>query len=135
MTQEWLLDKSAVVRLAQSPDGTLWFERINRGLLWVGTPTLLGHGYSARPWLEWKQATQGQAMSLLPLAYLTPAAERRAVEVQGALARVGRHRAPSVADLLVAAIAEANQLTLLHVDEDFDLIAGITGQPVERLRM
>jgi predicted nucleic acid-binding protein len=53
--------------------------------------------------------------------------------VQGILARTGRHRAPSVPDLLIAAIAELDGLTVLHVDKDFDLIAEVTGQPVEQL--
>ena len=44
-----------------------------------------------------------------------------------------RHRAPSVPDLLIAATAELAELTLLHVDKDFDLIADVTGQPIERL--
>jgi predicted nucleic acid-binding protein len=45
------------------------------------------------------------------------------------------HRAPSIPDLLIAAPAELAGLVVLHVDEDVDLIAGITGQPVERLRL
>jgi predicted nucleic acid-binding protein len=38
--------------------------------------------------------------------YLTPAIEDRAVEVQQLLADRGRHRAPAVPDLLIAATAE-----------------------------
>jgi predicted nucleic acid-binding protein len=49
------------------------------------------------------------------------------------LADRGHHRAPSVPDLLVAAIAELAGLTVLHDDKDFDLIADLTGQQVERL--
>ena len=44
-----------------------------------------------------------------------------------------RHRAPSTPDMLIAATAEEARLTVLHVDKDFELIAGVTGQPVERL--
>ena len=36
-------------------------------------------------------------------------------------------------DLIVAATAELAGLTVLHRDEDFELIADITGQPTERL--
>ena len=32
----------------------------------------------------------------------------------------------------LAATVEVSRPTVLHVDEDFELIAGITGQPVER---
>jgi len=61
--------------------------------------------------------------------------EDRAVDVQLLLADRGQHRAPSIPDLLVAAAAELSGLTVLAVDKDFDLIAEITGQPIERLRL
>ncbi|MGH3873436.1 MAG: hypothetical protein ACRDSR_18325 [Pseudonocardiaceae bacterium] len=49
------------------------------------------------------------------------------------LADRGQHRAPSFPDLLIAATAELFGLTVLHLDKDFEMIAEITGQPVERL--
>jgi predicted nucleic acid-binding protein len=49
------------------------------------------------------------------------------------LAARGQHRAPSVADLLLAAVAEALRLTILHCYKDFELIAELTGQPLCRL--
>ncbi|HET6191435.1 MAG TPA: PIN domain-containing protein, partial [Trebonia sp.] len=64
---------------------------------------------------------------------LTPAIEDRAVEVLTLLADRGQHRAPSVPDLIIAAAAELAGLTVLHFDKDFDLIASITGQPVQWL--
>ena len=45
--------------------------------------------------------------------------------------RGGRHRGVSIADLLVAAVAVDYGLTVLHRDRDFDLIASVTGQPVQ----
>ena len=36
-------------------------------------------------------------------------------------------------DLLIAATAESTGLTVLHADKDFDVIAELTGQDVERL--
>jgi predicted nucleic acid-binding protein len=69
----------------------------------------------------------------MPVEYLTPRIEDRAVELQSALAERGQHRAPSVPDLLIAATAEFSELTVLHVDKDFELIAEITGVNVERL--
>jgi predicted nucleic acid-binding protein len=65
--------------------------------------------------------------------YLTPAIEDRAVEVLALLADRGQHRAPSIPDLIIAATAELAGLTVLHLDKDFDIIAQITGQPIERL--
>ncbi len=49
------------------------------------------------------------------------------------LADHGRHPAPSVPDLIIAATAEIAGLTVLHIDKDFDLIAEVTGQATERL--
>ena len=34
-------------------------------------------------------------------------------------------------DLIIAAAAEQAGLTVLHYDDDFDLIAEVTGQPME----
>lgn len=63
----------------------------------------------------------------------TPKIEDRWVGVQSALGGRGQHRAPSIPDLLIAATAELAELTVLRLDNDFELIAEITGQPVERL--
>jgi predicted nucleic acid-binding protein len=38
-------------------------------------------------------------------------------------------------DLIITATAEMADLTVLHLDKDFDVIAEITGQPVERLNV
>ena len=43
--------------------------------------------------------------------------------------------APSIPDLLIAATAEKAGLTVLAVHKAFDLIAEITGQPVETLEL
>ena len=71
----------------------------------------------------------------MPVEYLTPAIEERAVEVQMLLAGHGQHRAPSIPDVLIASTAELAGLTVPHLDKDFELIAGITGQPTERLQV
>jgi predicted nucleic acid-binding protein len=55
----------------------------------------------------------------------------RAVEVQDALAEQSQQRGANIADLLIAAAAEAAGLVVLHYDHDYDLIAGVTGQPTE----
>lgn len=132
---EWLVDKSAYARLADSADATLWADRITRGLVQVTTPTLLEIGYSARSSEDWSRSLQEPPAAHMPVASMTPSIERRALEVQGILATRGEHRAPSVPDLLIAATAELSGLTVLHVDKDFELIADITGQQVERLRI
>jgi hypothetical protein len=55
----------------------------------------------------------------MPVEYLTPAVEDRAVEILALLADRGQHRAPSIPDLIIAATAELAGLTVLHLDKDF----------------
>lgn len=132
MSATWLIDKSAYARLDVTPDAGTWAERIERGLVRLATVTRLELGYSARSADQMRADATG-VLSRMPVEHLTPAVEDRAVEVQLLLADRGQHRAPSIPDLLIAAAAELGGLTVLHVDKDFDLIAGLTGQPVERL--
>lgn len=135
MTQSWLIDKSALVRLGASPDVEEWANRIERGLVGVTAVTLLEAGYSARSASDLDQVLRMPPLAVMPVEYFTPSVEDRALEVQRLLAERGHHRAPSIPDLLIAAAAELNQRTVLHLDKDFDLIAEITGQTVDRLRI
>jgi predicted nucleic acid-binding protein len=130
----WLIDKSALVRLGNCQEQELWAERIERGVVHVATITLLEAGYSARSAGDMGELLDRAPLSLMPVEYLTPAAEKRAVGVLRSLAERGQHRAPSIPDLLIAAAAEMARLTVLHVDKDFELIAGITGQETQRLQ-
>lgn len=129
---DWLIDASALSRLGSSPNRTLWAERIERGLVRIATVTRLEVGYSARSRSSLRAAVRTGPLRAMPVEYQTPAVEDRAIEVQMLLADAGHHRAPSVPDLLVAATAELARLTVLHVDKDFELIARITGQPLDR---
>ena len=131
----WLIDKSALVRLAASPDAAEWASRIERGLVRITTVTRLEVGYSARSGPELRSGLRRPPLSSMPVEYLTPAIEDRAVEVLALLADRGQHRAPSLPDLIIAAAAELAGLTVLHLDKDFDVIAKVTGQPLERLNI
>jgi predicted nucleic acid-binding protein len=111
----WLVDKSALVRLSASDDAELWVDRLGRGLLRIATVTLLEVGFSARSGPDLRGASRRPPLSLMPVEFMTPAAERRVVEVQLMFADQGRHRAPSVPDLLIAALAERAGLTVLHL--------------------
>jgi predicted nucleic acid-binding protein len=53
----------------------------------------------------------------------------RALQVQAALWRGGQIRAVGFPDLLIAAVAERERVTILHYDSDYDLITHVTGQP------
>jgi predicted nucleic acid-binding protein len=132
---DWLIDKSALVRLSASPDAAEWAGRIERGLVRVTTVTCLEVGYSARSGDDLRAGLQQPPLAAMPVEYQTPAIENRAVEVLGLLADRGQHRAPSIPDVIIAATAELAGLTILHLDKDFEIIAKITGQPLERLNV
>ncbi len=131
----WLVDKSAYVRMqtGHAASMTEWNSRIERGLMRLSTVTRLELGFSVRSGDAGRDAFGRPPLSLMPIEHLTPAMEDRAFEVQMLLADRGQHRAPSIPDLLIAATAEKAGLTVLAVDKDFDLIAEVTGQPVETL--
>lgn len=61
---------------------------------------------------------------------LNDAVFERAIDVQAELATTGRHRIP-IPDLIIAAAAESAALTVLHYDQDYDLIGEVTGQEME----
>ncbi|MGF1667097.1 MAG: PIN domain nuclease [Acidimicrobiia bacterium] len=127
----WLIDKSALNRLDAAGDD--WLLRIQRGLVRITTVTLLEIGFSTRNGDDHRGTLSEPPVSLMPVEHITPGIEARAIEIQMLLADRGEHRAPSIPDLLIAATAEHARLTVLHVDKDFDVIATITGQPIERL--
>jgi hypothetical protein len=99
----WLIDKSALVRLGASPDSAEWASRIERGLVRITTVTRLEVGYFARTGADLRAGLRQPPVSAMPVEYLTPAIEDRAVEVLTLLADRGQHRAPSVPDLIIAA--------------------------------
>lgn len=131
----WLIDKSAYVRVSSSLDSEEWASRVRRGLVHITTLTQLEIGFSARSAKDYRESLEKSPLVQMPVAYITPAIEGRALEIQKALVDIGKHRAPAIPDLLIAATAEAAGLSVLHVDKDYELIAEVTGQPVERLRL
>jgi predicted nucleic acid-binding protein len=71
----------------------------------------------------------------VPLAPIEGRDWKRAEEIYAALARMrgGRHRGVPLSDVLIAAMAEARELSVLHDDNHFGLIAQVTNQPMVRL--
>ena len=131
----WLIDKSAIGRLHLANNATEWAERIERGIVRISTVTRLEVGFSAHTAADHRAILSSPPIASMPVEYLTPKIEDRAVEIQSTLAERGQHRAPSIPDLLISATAELAGLTVLHIDKDFELIAQLTGQPVDRLEL
>ena len=85
-------------------------------------------GYSARNEREW-DALLGALEIFSPIE---SSADHfvRAKQVQRLLAARSQ-RGRKIPDLLIAAVAEAAHLVVLHYDQDFDMIAEVTGQPCQ----
>ncbi len=88
--------------------------------------------YSARSYEDLVRTRAVRSVAF-PLVEMARADFVRAGDLMVELARVGRHRAVGIPDLLIAAVAEREHLTLLHCDSDFDFVAAITGQPMRWL--
>jgi predicted nucleic acid-binding protein len=91
------------MRRPNSADVDGWNNRIERGLVHITNLTRLEIGYSARTAAEARRDFRESPLAAMPVEYLTPAIEDRALEVQLLLADVGKHRGPSIPDLLIAA--------------------------------
>ncbi len=72
-----------------------------------------------------------EARAAWPFVPMDQSVLDRAVAVQDLLAARSQQRGAKIADLLIAAAAEAAGLVVLHYDHDFELIADVTGQPTE----
>ena len=107
-----------------------WANLVERDELVLCTPVKLELLYSARSRDYDSLARDLDGFLHLELDDRTAVAAARA---QQALAAGGLHRGPAVTDLLIAAVAEVHELTLLHYDSHFDAIARVTGQPAEWL--
>jgi predicted nucleic acid-binding protein len=126
-----LIDKSAWVRLGDPAVAPCWPEALVAGALAVTGIAMIEILVGARTAPEF--ADDRNDLNAMPRLAINERVIERALDVQGLMVRAGTHRAPSPADLIVAACAELNGLTVLHYDKDFDLIAAVTDQAVEWL--
>ena len=123
-----LVDTSVLTRLLDPTVRARVFELAVDNGLGRTRMTDLELGFSARNDAEWEQLARGR--DLLPCVEIHDGHFRRAGEVQRRLAATGR-RGRKIPDLLLAAAAESVGATVLHYDNDFDLISTVTGQRVE----
>jgi predicted nucleic acid-binding protein len=131
VTDVYLLDKSALARVALHPPVQAALERLDdNGVLATTAVIDLEIGYSARNLAEFDSVATDRAALYQELP-ISRAVTDRARQVQRELVRLGQHRGPGVSDLLNAAAAEVHSAVVVHYDRDFDTIAAITGQPVE----
>ncbi len=121
-----LADTSVFARLSKPSVAAAVAPLIAEGHVAVCAPVIFELGFSARNAADHEAPLRGlDAFESVPV---TDGDHRRANDIQGRLAERGAHRAASLVDVLVAAVAENRDLTVLHYDADFETIAGITGQ-------
>lgn len=121
----YLLDASVLTRLRAASIRRRIEELDGDGLARTSM-TDLEIGFSARNADEWDRVTE--ALGAFRRIDVEAHHFDRARQVQRHLAADGL-RGRKVPDLLIAAVAEAASLTVLHYDADFDHIASVTGQP------
>ncbi len=129
LSARYLVDKSALARMPLEPVRARLAPILESGEAATCAIIDLEVLYSARSHEEHEAIRQRRALAYHEIP-VTMAVFRRAIEVQGELARTGRHRIP-IPDLLIAATAESAQLIVLHYDRDYDVISEVSGQAVE----
>jgi predicted nucleic acid-binding protein len=120
-----LIDTSVISRLGKPSVRAVVDPLTESGQLGRAGITDLEVGYRSRNACEWDQDMAD--LSVFKLVETTAEHIQRARQVQRLLASRSQ-RGRKVPDLLIAAAAEQDRLTLLHYDSDFDLIATVTGQ-------
>ncbi|MFF2076491.1 PIN domain nuclease [Kitasatospora sp. NPDC058162] len=132
MTEEFLIDTSALVRLMRGQTGSAWDEAVTAGLVLLCEPVRLEYLRAVGGRAAYFEAA-GLLRELFPYQHLRDSAWQAAAELQERLAQSSRHQCASPVDLLVAVTAAQHKLTVLHQDADFETIAELTGQPVRRI--
>lgn len=130
MTPTFLADKSALARMPHASVSAVLEPLILAGLVARCGIIDLEIYFSARSHADFVRTRHLREQAFPPI----PIAQGdfdRAIDVMETLARRGHHRAVSIPDLLIAAVAERADICVLHYDEDFDRVAAVTGQAVQ----
>lgn len=123
---QYLADTSVFARLVKPAVAAAFSPLVAEGLVGLCAPVAFELGYSARTPGDYEALAA--PLESFPLFPTTDGDHRRALAVQAELAARSQHRALSLVDGLIAAVAEARGLVVLHYDSDFERVADITGQ-------
>jgi predicted nucleic acid-binding protein len=125
----YLIDTSGLFRILQAELRQAWSDELAAGVIAVCPAVELEFLYSAR-----SLADRLEKQRLLRTVFgWVPMGERifeRAETVQQMMTEVGKHRSAGPVDLLIAATAEQERLTVLCDDRDFEAVASLTRQRV-----
>ena len=124
MIARFLIDTSAAARMRLSPVAERLEPLITGGLVATCATLDAEALYSARSPAEYEQvrADRRDAYEYLPT---DDGHWQQAFDAQRSLARIGRHRAVGIADLLTAVLAAEHGMTIVHYDADFEIAAEV----------
>ncbi len=125
-----LADTSALARLDRPPVAAVLAPLIDAGLVATCGVIEFELGWATRTSAEFDRVRADRDAGYEWLA-THDEDWHRALEVQARLWRSGRVRAVGFPDLLIAAVAERERVSLVHYDSDYDLIAAVTGQQMQ----
>jgi predicted nucleic acid-binding protein len=125
-----LADTSALARLYRPAIAAVLGPLIEAGLVATCGVIEFELGWATRNGAEFDLVRADRAQGYEWLA-IHDEDWHRALDVQAELWRSGRVRAVGFPDLLIAAVAEREQVTLLHYDGDYDLIAEVSRQAMQ----
>ncbi|WP_083562401.1 PIN domain-containing protein [Mycobacterium malmoense] len=119
-----LIDTSAAARMTHPEVAARLAPLIEAGLVATTAQLDTEALYSARNPSEYEQLWSDRRLAY---EYLPTNDEhwQTALGAQRQLASTGRHRAVGMADLLIATLADAHDVTLIHYDADFEIAAEV----------
>jgi len=126
----YLIDASGLFRILQGELRKAWSDQLVAGVIAMCPIVELEFLFSARSLAD-RLGKQQLMHDLFGWVPMPEKAWERAGEVQQMLTEGGMHRSAGPVDLLIAATAERERLTVLCDDRDFQAIARMTGQPVK----
>jgi predicted nucleic acid-binding protein len=119
-----LIDTSAAARMTHPEVAARLAPLIEAGLVATTAQLDAEALYSARDSVDYEQLWSDRRVAY---EYLPTDDDhwQTALGAQRQLASTGRHRAVGMTDLLIATLADAHDVTLIHYDADFEIAAEI----------
>jgi predicted nucleic acid-binding protein len=126
----YLIDTSGLFRILQSDLRKAWSDQLAAGVIATCPIVELEFLCSARSLADRleKKRLLHDVFGWVPMP---DGAYERAEQVQQLLTESGAHRSAGPVDLLIAATAERERLTVLCDDRDYWTVATVTGQSVK----